>query len=396
MFFLRRLSLVFASFLLLGMFSCSPHKEEKKKSLPPALVVTAVSRQQDVPVELKTFGTMEASNSVTIKPMVSGEVVTVGFQEGKNVEKGALLFEIDARSYRAALAKAQASLARNRAVKDNARQDYGRYARLAQDGLVSLEQTEGYRTRAETAAADLAADQAAVENAQTQLSYCTITAPISGRLGALAVDRGNVVKANETILVTVNSLTPIRAVFTIPEQKFSLVQQRLGAGEIAVIAEVPGTTGFSEAGQVSFLDNTVDTATGTIRLKAQFDNQEMRLWPGQYVSLSLILDMKKEAVVVPVQAVQTGQKGQFVFVVTPEGTAEERSVVPGAVHEDVVVIEKGLRSEEEVVIDGHMRVIPGGKIERKVAKNPDMEGMGKKQAAMSSSSPSAPNMAPGR
>lgn len=378
--------------LLLALPACSPEKKEKIKTMPPALVVTAVARHQDVPIEIKTFGTMEASESVTIKPMVSGELTKVAFREGQDVNEGVLLFEIDPRPYQAALNKARFSLARNRAIMENARKDYERYVQLAKEGMVSQEQAEGYRTRAETAAADFAADQAEIENVRTQLSYCTITAPISGRLGALAVDQGNVVKANETALVTINKLTPIRATFTIPEQGLSQVQKRLAAGEMTVVAEVPGAAGITEKGVVSFLDNAVDPATGTIRLKGQFANKQKRLWPGQFVTLSLTLEVRKQAVVVPAQAVQTGQKDQFVFVVKPDNTAEVRPVIPGPAYEAITVIDSGLQAGEQVVIDGQMRVIPGGKVEIKAAKKPGADGQDKTTEAVTP----AKEVVPGR
>jgi len=368
---------LFIVLLLLVLSACSPGKKEKSKSMPPALVVIAAARQQDVPIEIKTFGTMEASESVIIKPMLSGELTKVGFREGQDVSEGALLFEIDPRPYQAALNKARASLDRDRVVMNNARKDYERYAPLAKEGIVSQEQAEGYRTRAETAAADLAADQAAVESARTQLSYCTLAAPISGRLGTLTVDRGNVVKANETALVTINKLIPIRATFTIPEQSLSLVRQRLAAGEMTVVAEVSGVAGFTEKGVVSFLDNAVDPATGTIRLKGQFANEQKRLWPGQFVTLSLVLDVRRQAVVVPTQAVQTGQKGVFVFVVKPDGIAEVRSVVPGPAYEAITVIDSGLEVGEQVVIDGQMRVVPGSKVEIKAANKEKVDAKDK-------------------
>jgi len=318
----------------------------------------------------------------------------VGFQEGQDVKKDALLFAIDPRPYQAALDKALAGAARNRVVMANARQDHERYRQLAAAGLVSQEQAEGYRTRA-AATADFAADQAMVDNARTQLSYCTIKAPISGRLGALAVDRGNVVKANETALVTINRLTPIRATFTIPEQSLALVRQRLAAGEVAVTAEVPGSGGLREQGRISFVDNTVDPATGAIRLKGQFANAEKRLWPGQFVTLSLLLDVRKQAVVAPAQAVQTGQKGPFVFVISSDLTAEVRPVTPGPRDGEIIVIEQGLQAGEEVVIDGHMRVIPGGKVEIKTETKPDQAG--KDKTSESASSPAAaPKTAPGK
>lgn len=365
-----RLSVFFI--LLLVLPACSPDKKEKSQSRPPALVVTAIARHQDVPIEIRTFGTMEAAESVTIKPMISGELTTIGVREGQDVSAGALLFAIDPRPYQAAVHKAQAALARNQILMKNTRQDYERYLQLATEGLVSQEQAEGYRSRAETAAADVAADEAVLENARTQLSYCSITAPISGRLGALAVDRGNVIKANETALVTIKQLAPIRATFTITEQHFALVQKRLAAGAITVTAAVPDTDG-SEQGVVSFLDNAIDPATGTIRLKGQFANAGQLLWPGQFVTLTLVLDVRKQAVVVPGQAVQTGQKGQFVFVVRPDSTAEVRAVVPGPTQGELVVVEQGLQAGEEVVVDGHMRVIPDGKVEIKPAINQSQE-----------------------
>lgn len=357
--------------LLLTMTACNPaNKKEasnKPKGIPPALVLTAPVQRQDVPVEIETFGTMEASESVTVKPMVSGELTKVAFREGQDVTAGDLLFELDPRPYQAALHKASASLARNRVIMENARRDYERYSKLVQEGIVTQEQSEGYRTKAETAAADLAADQAAVENAQVQLSYCTIQAPISGRLGTLAVDRGNVVKANDITLVTINTLSPINATFTIPEKSLTLVKERLTHGDMALKAVVPEAAGLAEQGQVTFIDNAVDTSTGSIRLKGSFRNEQKHLWPGQFVTLSITLEVKPQALVVPTQAIQTGQKGPFVFVVKEDASAEVRPVTPGAVYQGLTVIDKGLQADEQVVIDGQMRVIPGGKVEIKTA-----------------------------
>jgi multidrug efflux system membrane fusion protein len=367
--------------LLLVIPACGAKKEEKAKSLPPALVAITAAQLKDVPIEIKTFGTMEPAESVTIKPMVSGELTRVAFREGADVHEGELLFEIDPRPYEAALNKALASQAKNRVIGANARKDYARYSQLVKAGIVTQEQTEAYRTRAETAEADLAADQAQVATARTQLSYCTIKAPISGRMGVLAMDRGNVVKANDTTLVTINQITPILATFTIPEQQLATVQERLGLQALTVRAEVPGSLGMTEEGRVSFVDNAVDPATGTIRLKAEFTNPEKRLWPGQYVSLTMTLEVRKGAVVVPTQALQTGQNGQFLFVVKPEQTAEVRPVVPGPVYQGGTVIDQGLKAGEQVVIDGQMRIIPGGKVEVKGAKGKEGKANGGKGEA---------------
>ncbi|HEY3415513.1 MAG TPA: efflux RND transporter periplasmic adaptor subunit [Armatimonadota bacterium] len=289
---------------------------------------------------------MEASESVTIKTQLSGELTRVAFREGQDVQKGALLCQLDPRSYQAALKKAEAALARDRVIMENAKSNYERYRQLVKDGIVTQEQAEGYRTTADSAAASVAADQAEVENARTQLSFCTIKAPISGRLGGLVINQGNVVKANDTVLVTINKLTPIYATFTIPEKELPEVKRQMAGGRITVEAEVPGTTGIMEKGAVSFFDNTVDPTTGTIRLKAAFDNAKKQLWPGQFVNLSIILAMKNNAVVVPSQAIQTGQNGQFVFVVKSDATAETRPVVSSPVFQGMTVIEKGLQPGE--------------------------------------------------
>ena len=354
------------SILLVAMVplsSCSRQKAEAPPARPPALVALASARQQDVPQLLKAVGTMEASESVSVKSQISGELTRVAFREGQDVQRGALLFQIDPRPFQAALKKAEAALARDRVVMENARANYERYRQLVRDGIVTQEQAEGYRTVAESAAASVASDQAEVDNARTQLAYCTITAPVSGRLGALAVDRGNVVKANETTLVTINRVTPINAVFTIPEKELAEVRRQMAAGRVAVEAEVSGGAGFRENGALSFVDNTVDTATGTIRLKGVFDNRQKRLWPGQFVTLAITLAMRSNAVVVPSHAVQTGQKGQFVFVAKPDGTAELRPVSAGVTHQGMTVIDKGVQAGEQVVIDGQMRVVPGGKLQ---------------------------------
>lgn len=366
----RRPLALFALLLLLTLAACSSEKAEKSHAQPPALVATTLARQQDVPIEIKTFGTLEATEMVTVRPMASGELTKVGFREGEDVNQGALLFEIDSRPYLAALNKARATLSRDRVIMENARRDYDRYSQLAKEGIVTQEQADGYRTKAETATADLAADRAAMEDAQAQLSYCTITSPISGRLGSLSVDRGNVVKANDTALVTINKLTPILATFTFPEKDLSLIQARLAAGKVAVEAEVPGTEGLEEQGELSFLDNAVNPATGTIRLKGTFTNSDRRLWPGQYVTLAITLEVRKQAVVVPSQAIQISQNGTFVFVVKADRTAEIRPIVAGPAYEGVTVIDKGLRAGEQVVIDGQMRVVPGGRVEIKGAGKP--------------------------
>jgi multidrug efflux system membrane fusion protein len=361
-------------------------KAEKPKGRPPALVVSAAATQQDVPLQIKAIGTVEASESVTIRTQISGELTRVAFREGQDVQQGALLFQLDPRTYQAAIRKAEATLGRDKVIMANARRDYERYSQLVKDGIVTQEQAEGYRTKAESAAADMAADQALLDNAREQLAYCTIKSPISGRLGVQAVDRGNVVKANDTALVTINKITPIHASFTIPEKQLPELKRYMAAGKVMVQAEVPGSGDAREEGVISFFDNAVDTATGTIRLKASFANAKKQLWPGQFVNLSITLAVSKNALVVPSQAVQIGQKGQFVFVVKPDATAELRPVVTGSIVSGKTVIVSGLQPGEQVVIDGQMRVVPGGKVE---IKQPEKTG-GAKPAAPSQPAAPAP------
>jgi len=349
---------------LIFLSACTSKKAEKPKGRPPALVVTALTGKQDVPEQISAIGTMEASESVTVRSQISGEIIKVAFREGAEVKKGALLFQLDPRPYQAVLKKAEASRNRNRVIMENANKDYERYAKLVKDGIVTQEQAEGYRTKAESAAADEAADQAAVESARIQLSYCTIVSPISGTLGALAVDRGNVVKANDSAMVTINAVAPINAVFSIPEKLLPEFKQRMASGSLPVSAEVAGDKIISEQGKVSFIDNTVDSATGMVKLKGTFPNPKKLLWPGQFANLTVTLSDKKDATVVPTQAIQTGQKGAFVFVVQGD-TAEMRSVVAGNAYKGVTVVESGLKPGEQVVIDGQMRVVPGGKVEIK-------------------------------
>lgn len=363
---LNRLVNFITIFLCLCIVAACTKQVEKPKARPPALVVTAAASRQDVPVVVKAIGTIEASESVAVRAQISGELTKVAFREGQDVQKGALLFQVDGRTLQAALVRAEASLSRNKTILNNARKDFERYSQLVKDGIVTQEQAEGYRTKAEAAAADVVADQAAVDSARAQVSYCTITAPISGRLGALAVDRGNIVKANDTLLVTINKLTPVNVAFTITEKDLAAIRRQMIKGKVKVSVDTSATGGVNESGYISFIDNAIDPATGMIKLKAGFDNIRKNLWPGQFVNLIVAMSIVQQAVVVPSQAVQTGQKGQFVFVVGQDGAAEVRPVVVGPVYQGVSVIEKGVQPGEQVVIDGQMRVVPGSKVEVKV------------------------------
>jgi multidrug efflux system membrane fusion protein len=311
---------------------------------------------------LEATGTVESYSQVAVKSMVNGEVKKVHFTEGQDVAKGQILFTIDPRQSEAAIRKGEADLARIKAQLATARANAERYGRLVKDGIVTAEQYDSFRTQAESLEADYTAQQAQIEALRVQLSYCTIRSPISGRTGNLLIHAGNVVKANDTLsLVTINQIRPIYVAFSIPERELPRIRQYLGRGKMKVEARLQGDGGPPEIGEVTFLDNAVDAATATIKLKGTFANSKTRLWPGQFVSVRLTLSSLADAVVVPTQAVQTGQQGQYLFVVTGD-SAELRPVKAGVAFEGVTVVEQGLKSGETVVTDGHMRVVPGGKV----------------------------------
>jgi len=356
-------SLVFLTISLAALAACTKGTQtEKPKGRPPAPVAVAVAATSTVPVVLEAIGTVESVSQVAVKSMVNGEVNRVHFSEGQDVSKGQVLFTIDPRQYEASIRKAEADLLRIKAQLATAKSNAERYGRLVKDGIVTAEQYDNFRTQAESLEADYAAQQANIESLRVQLSYCTIRSPISGRTGNLLINAGNVVKANDTLsLVTINQIRPIYVTFSIPERELLRIRQFLGKEKLKVEARLPGDTGLPEIGEVTFLDNSVDPATATIKLKGTFVNSKTRLWPGQFVSVRLNLASVVDAVVVPTQAVQTGQQGQYVFVVTGD-TAELRSVKSGVAFEGTTVVEQGLKPGETVVIDGHMRVVPGGKV----------------------------------
>lgn len=347
--------------LLLSLAACSA-QEQKPKEKPAAPVNVAEVRLADLPVELHAIGNVEPYATVSVKSMVAGTVTRVHFREGQDVAKGALLFTIDPRPFEAALSQARANLARDLAVAANAAEQARRYQGLVADGIVTREQYDQLKANADALSASVAADRAAVDAAKLQLSYCYIRSPMAGRTGNLAVHAGNLVKANDTpALVTINQVTPLYATFSLPEKELARVKARM-AGKLPVQATIPDASSPSEEGVVTFLDNGVDQATGTIRLKGTFANRERRLWPGQFVNLSLTMEVKKRVPVVPTRAIQTGQQGEFVFLVKGDSTVEVRQVTPGAARDGVTVIEKGLLPGDTVVTDGQLRLVPGGKV----------------------------------
>ncbi len=333
---------------------------------PPAVPVTAaLAVRKDVPVQLRAIGTSEASSTVTVKTMVNGEITKVGFREGQDVRKGDLIFVIDPRPYEAALKTAEATLARDLALKDNAEKDVKRYAYLIEKDLVPKQQFDQAVSNAAALAATVNADNAVVENSRVQLGYCFIRSPIDGRTGSLLVKEGNVVKANDTSLVTINRITPIYVTFSVPEQYLAEIRKYREARPLEAEAVIPGQEGRPARGTLTFISNAVDNTTGTIQLKATFGNGDRRLWPGQYVNVTMTLSTRPGAVVVPTAAVQTGQQGQYVYVVGPDLTVEARPVATGPSMDNGTVVENGIQAGERVVTDGQLRLVPGARVELK-------------------------------
>ncbi len=350
--------------ILVGLFlaACSSEKD-KPKPKPPVPVSVASALRKTVPVQIRVIGNVEAYNTVSIKAQINGMLDAVHFREGQDVKKGQMLFTIDRRPFVAALNQARAALARDAAQERYAREQARRYGELIKDGIVTQDQFEQYRANAEALGESVHADRAAVENAAVQLSYCSIRSPLDGRTGNLMVQRGNLVKANDVpVLVTINQVNPIYVTFSVPEKELSEIKKYSGAGNLKVEAFIPNDTGPAEQGTLSFVDNAVDTATGTIKIKGTFTNEGRRLWPGQFVNVVLTLTTIPNAVVVPAQALQTGQNGQFVFVVKPDRTVESRPVVTGETLDGLTVLSRGVSPGETVVIDGQLSLVPGSRI----------------------------------
>ncbi len=361
------LALLLASLVL--NTSCSGGRANGKPGQPsffPAVpVMVGTATQKTVPVEVRAIGNAEAYSTVTVRSQVEGQLERIHFREGQEVKKGDLLFRIDSRPFEATLRQAEANLARDTAQAKNARSQAERNNKLYEAGIVSRDQFDRFRTDADALDAAVRADKAAVENAKIQLSYCSIYSPVDGLTGSLLVHEGNVVKANDASLVVINRLSPIYVTFSVPEQYFSEIKKRQMQGRLKVRAMIPGEETRPARGQLSFLNNLVDSATGTILLKGIFVNEDRRLWPGQFVNVLLTLSLRPNATVVPHQAVQTGQTGQYVFVVKNDLTVELRPVTAGETFEGDTEVEKGLRPGERVVTDGQLLLYPGAKVEIK-------------------------------
>jgi multidrug efflux system membrane fusion protein len=359
----------FASVLLLAAAAGGCAKASKAPPAPPAVPVAAAPVEtMDVPLEVTAVGHVDAYTNVAVRTRVAGEVTKVAFREGQDVKAGDLLFELDRRPFQASLAQAEADLERDRARAREASENLKRYAELVKKDYVTKEQFSQATANADALTATVKGDEANVETARLNLSYCTLAAPISGRTGGLLVHPGNLVKANDDRpLVVINQIEPIYVTFSVPEATLADVKKRAAAGTLKVTAVPNGTSAAPSEGVLTFIDNAVDTTTGTINLKATFPNRERTLWPGQFANVLLVLTTDTGATVAPNTAVQPGQAGSIVYVIKPDDTVEIRPVTVKRVHKQWSVIEKGLAPGERVVTDGQLRLAPGMKVTIKKA-----------------------------
>jgi membrane fusion protein, multidrug efflux system len=352
--------------LLLLTAGCA-NKEAVQAAKPaaaaPVRIATVASRT--MPVELQAIGNVEAISTVSIKAQISGQLVGVHFKEGDFVKKGQLLFTIERPPFEAALRQAEGTLAKDEAQSLNSKLDAERYQGLGKQGVVSKQQVDAAGAAANAMAATVAADKAAVETAKINLEYTAIYSPINGRTGSVGVKEGNLVKANDVpILVTINQIEPIYVSFSIPEQQLAELKQYSSAKSLKVDAAPQGSTQHFQ-GKLTFIDNSVDLTTGTIKLKATFDNAAHALWPGQFADVNLMLKSQPNAIVVPTAALQTSQNGTFVYVINQDLTAQPQAVKVGWNIGEETVIASGLQPGQRVVTDGQLRLTPGAKVDIK-------------------------------
>lgn len=353
------LILVLAALLLL-LTACD-RKAEQPMGMPPVPATLAKAESRDAPLFIPATGHVQAYNSVSLRPQVTAVLEKVHFANGQEVQKGDLLFTLDQRPFQLALNKALANLSGNRAKASQAQRDSARYQNLAGSGAVSRDDFEQKATTQASTASDATANQAAADIARQDLSYCTIRAPFSGRMGARLKDEGNLAVANQDVLAVINQIEPIRVVFSVPEKYLPAIRERQDAAALRARAAAPGLPG-EEWGTVTMYDNTVDQDTGMVNVEARFENRERRLWPGQYVNVDLELALETGRVVVPARAVTRGPDGSLVFVAKADNTVQVRPVTKGRRLGDDVIIEQGLAAGETVVTDGQLGLYPGATV----------------------------------
>lgn len=339
---------------------------DKPKAAPAVPVTTAPVVRKSMPLKLAAIGNVEPSTTVAVKSRIDGQITAVHLADGRDVAKGDLLFELDARALEAQVQQMQATVQRDRALVANQEAKEKRYAELLAQGFISPDGYNQIKTDLDAGRATAAANEAMLQSARVQLSYTRIYAPIAGRAGKVQIQLGNVVKANDTMpLVTINAVTPIYVSFAVPEQHLAKIRAFLAKGPLAVHALPTGDSHPPSAGTLTFIDNAVDQQTGTIRLRATFPNRDNVLWPGQFAAVTVTLDQQVNAMVVPADALQTGPKGPFVYVIKADSSAEMRNVKVDRTDGADAVIAEGLKDGELVVTSGQIRLTPGAKVQLK-------------------------------
>jgi len=337
----------------------------KAPSAAPAVpVVIAPATRKPMPVRIEAIGTVQPIATVAVKSRVDGQIAEVKISDGQAVRTGDVLFVLDTRAAEAQLKLAEASLTKDKAQLENAKRDVARFKPLTEKEFVSHQQFDTAQANVASLEATVLGDQATVDNFRVQLTYYTIRSPMDGRVGTISLKTGNAVKAQDTIsLVTINQIKPIYVSYAVPQRELPGIRAAVGAGTVPVQSTVPGDPGQPITGKIFFFDNQIDPTTGTISLKAIFDNADERLWPGEFVNVSSTLRVETDAVTVPSSAVQVGQNGSYVFVVKPDNTVELRPVTVNRTVGNESVISKGLNADERVVTDGQLRLTNGSRIE---------------------------------
>ncbi len=329
----------------------------------PVPVIAATVKRADVPLYLDAVGTSRALNTVTVRPQIDGKLIQVGFTEGQNVKKGDVLARIDPTTFQAQLDQAIGKKAQDEAQLSNARLDLERYERLAATNSINRQQADTQRATVAQLEALVKSDQGAIDNARAILNYTTIAAPIDGRTGLRLVDEGNIVRASDaTGIVVLTQIQPISVFFNLPQQELSRVNKAFASGPVEVHVLRSDTDAVIDRGKLTVVDNQVDQTTGTVRLKGEFPNAQLQLWPGQFVNVRLLVETLKDVVVVPTGAVQRGPRGTFVYVVKDDNTAAMRPVTIGHQDEVQAVVTKGLEAAERVVTTGFARLTEGTRV----------------------------------
>jgi multidrug efflux system membrane fusion protein len=344
--------------------AAEPPRASADAAAPAVPVVIAPVARKPMPVRIVAIGTVQPIATVAVKSRVDGEIAEVKISDGQAVKAGDVLFVLDTRAAEAQLKQAEATLAKDRAQLENAKRDVSRYKPLTEKEFVSRQQLDTAQTNVAALEATVLADQAIIDTFKVQLTYYTIRSPMDGRVGTIALKTGNAVKAQDTIsLVTINQIKPIYVSYAVPQRELPGIRAAVGAGTVPVQAAVPGDPGAPITGKIFFFDNQIDPTTGTISLKAIFDNADERLWPGEFVNVSSTLRVEADAITVPSSAVQVGQNGTYVFVVKADNTVELRPVAVNRTVGNESVISKGLNPDERVVTDGQLRLTNGSRIE---------------------------------